>query len=118
MPMNKHLCALWEQRGYPKMGSAAVVPPPPLGFRRLYHLMSADYAITSLVFKRLKAARFSDLNDPFELLAHRSAHRSDREVFSAHKAKLNDEIGLLCFSENWVDPYFGATTARNIAAFV
>ena len=70
MPLNNHLRALWRERGYPDgMGSAAVVPPPPKGIRRLYHLTSAEYAISNIVFNRLKVARFSDLNDPFELSA-------------------------------------------------
>lgn len=86
------------------MGSAAVVPPPPDGFRRLYHLTSAEYAITNIVFGRLKVARFSSLNDPFELLAHVTMQSHDRLGLLENKNRLNQHYGLLCFSENWTDP--------------
>jgi hypothetical protein len=36
---------------------------------RAYHLMSAEHAISSVGWRRMKVARFSEVNDPFELLA-------------------------------------------------
>jgi hypothetical protein len=49
MGYNEHLRQLWVDKGYSRdMGSAAVVPPPPDGFRRLYHFTSAEYAISSM----------------------------------------------------------------------
>jgi hypothetical protein len=101
MPYNEHLRKWWVEKGYlPTMGSAAVVPPPPDGFRRLYHLTSVEYAVSAIVFGRLKVARFSSLNDPFELLA-----RSGRSPgLLANKHNMDREKGLLCFSEDWTDP--------------
>jgi len=101
---NEHLRKKWIERGYPgNMGSAAVVPPPPVGFRRLYHLTSAEYAVSDIVFGRLKVARFSKLNDPFELLA-RSALDGRAPALLADKHKMDQKNGLLCFSEDWIDP--------------
>ena len=105
MPYNEHLRQRWVDKGYSKdMGSAAVVPPPPDGFRRLYHLSSAEYAISNIVFGRLKVARFATLNDPFELLARSIFTSRTREELRQIRKKLNDERGLLCFSEDWIDP--------------
>jgi hypothetical protein len=104
MPYNEHLRRWWIERGYlPTMGSAAVVPPPPDGFRRLYHLTSSEFAISAIVFSRLKVARFSALNDPFELLA-RSALNGHAPGLLAKKRQMDHENGLLCFSEDWTDP--------------
>lgn len=109
MAYNEHLRDLWIAKGYSReMGSAAVVPPPPDGFRRLYHLTSAEYAITNIVFARLKVARFASLNDPFELLARVTLHSRARLGLLENKNRLNQECGLLCFSEDWTDPVLWA----------
>ncbi len=56
--MNKSLRRLWVAAGYhEKMGSAEVLPPPGGGFRRLYHQTTAEYAISNIVFHRIKVAR-------------------------------------------------------------
>ncbi len=71
---------------------------------RLYHLTSANYALSNIALCQLKIARLDDLNDPFELLA---AELSDREFRKATRSWKNDfhrRIGLLCFSENWKNP--------------
>ena len=86
------------------MGSAAAAPPPPKGFRRVYHLSSADHAISNIVFNRLKVARFSELNDPFELLALSFKGNALGKPARAYKDKLDQEQGLLCFSADWKDP--------------
>src|SRR5258706_16015614 len=102
MALNPHFKPLWERRGYSAdMGSAAVVPPPPEGFRRLYYLTSAEYALSDIVFKWLKVARFSTLNDPFELLVRAATDEGARWDIESQKKKLDDELGLLCFSEDW-----------------
>ena len=103
MPLNKDLRELWAQAGYPSgMGSAAVVAPPPKRFRRAYHLTSAEHAISDIAFGRIKVARFTKLNDPFELLAPRFLRRSlDFEKFRREYDLSN---GLLCFSADWTDP--------------
>jgi hypothetical protein len=105
MAYNEHLRQQWIDKGYSRnMGSAAVVPPPPQGFRRLYHLTSAEYAISAIVFGRLKLARFAQLNDPFELLAQSTLGTRLRSGLLEYKNKMNQDYGLLCLSEDWTDP--------------
>jgi len=36
---------------------------------RAYHLLSSEHALSDIALQRIKIATFSDLNDPFELLA-------------------------------------------------
>jgi Protein of unknown function (DUF2971) len=104
MPYNEHLRQQWIDKGYSRhMGSAAVIPPPPDGLRPLYHLTSAEYAITDIVFGRLKVARFSALNDPFELMARSALHTPIQRSLD-YKKQLDSKSGLLCFSEDWTNP--------------
>jgi hypothetical protein len=86
------------------MGSAAVIPPPSAGFRRLYYLTSAEYAVSNIVLSRLKVARFSSLNDPFELLAQTASNRRVHGDLLSRKRSMDNGAGLLCFSEDWTDP--------------
>jgi hypothetical protein len=105
MPLNKHLRQLWTDAGYPSgTGSAAVTPPPSKEYRRVYYTTSADHAISNVVFKRLKVARFSSLNDPFELLAPKFTDSIMRLSAGKFKRKFDAENGLICFSSDWVDP--------------
>jgi hypothetical protein len=50
------------------------------------------------------ADRFSALNDPFELLARAATDEGARWDIERQKKELDDELGLLCFSEDWTDP--------------
>jgi hypothetical protein len=103
VPLNKHLRKEWRDAKYPDgMGSAAVCSPPRAGYRRVYHITSAEYAISNVVLGRLKVARFTDMNDPFELLAPKAAAKNvDLEVF---RKQFSNENGLHCFSSDWTDP--------------
>ncbi len=95
----------WRDAGYPKgMGSAKFLPPPDRNFRRAYHLTSAEHGISSISLSRLKVARFSDANDPFELMAFNTHEREIRRLLSRFKVSQNSKMGLLCFSKNWTDP--------------
>src|SRR4051812_2710288 len=99
MPLNTHLRKLWEQAGYStKMGSAAVVPPPPSMWRRVYYLTSAEYAVSNIVFARIKLVRFTKLNDPFELLAPKSIDKSVQARVAEFRNTFDEENGVLCFS--------------------
>jgi len=68
---------------------------------RAYHLMSERWGLEAIRRKRLKAARFSDLNDPFELLAADLTDRHQRSAFRRWKDEINERYGVLCFSANW-----------------
>jgi len=63
------------------MGSAEVVPPPPAELIRVYHLTPAEFAINNIALGRLKVTRFSDLNDPFELISLNFKERRRRLGF-------------------------------------
>ncbi len=103
--MKNALRAEWKRAGYrPDMGSAAVVPPPPAGFIRVYHLTSAEFAISNIALGRLKVARFSDLNDPFELMALNLRERRIRKIARDFKDAYDSQTGLLCFSADWTNP--------------
>ena len=87
------------------MASAiACLPPADQSVRRVYHLTTAEHAISDIALGRLKVARFSDLNDPFELIAANFREREVRKVVRNFKAAFGAKTGLICFSENWGEP--------------
>lgn len=96
----------WTDAGYKSdMGSAiACLPPTDANAIRVYHLTSAEFAVSNIALARLKIARFSDLNDPFELLGLNFRERADRKVISSFKNAYNAHSGLLCFSSDWAEP--------------
>lgn len=105
MPINKAFRQLWVAAGYDeRMGSAWVCPPPPSDVLRVYHFTSADHAASDIEKGRLKVARFSELNDPFELLGANFKERQIRNVIRSFKVKYSANTGLLCFSQNWTSP--------------
>jgi len=53
---------------------------------------------------RIKVARFSLLNDPFELLAPKFANSILRKSMSKFKREFDKKNGVVCFSADWVDP--------------
>ncbi|OGP84144.1 MAG: hypothetical protein A2Z08_00640 [Deltaproteobacteria bacterium RBG_16_54_11] len=71
---------------------------------RLYHLTAADHAISDIALGRLKVARFSDLNDPFELISVNFRERQVRKIVRNFKSAFDAQTGLLSFSDNWSDP--------------
>src|SRR2546430_12217196 len=93
----------WKRRGYDTtlLASATIAPPPTEGFIRGYHLTSLDHGQSDVSHRRLKIARFSDLNDPFELIALNFHERNTRIAARMYKKDQHDRIGLLCFSTNW-----------------
>lgn len=100
-----HYFSQWIADGYDNdMGSASFLPPPPKGFVRLYYFTSAKHAISNIENARLKLARFSDANDPFELMGLMLREQSVRTAVKEFKKSCNDETGLLCFSGNWTNP--------------
>lgn len=77
---------------------------PPDGFKRIYYLTPAQFAISNIALQRIKVARFSDLNDPFELLSVDRSKVKNRHALRKRTRKINDETGLLCFSKLWSNP--------------
>jgi hypothetical protein len=64
-----------------------------------YYFTSADYGLGGIALRRLKVARFSDANDPFELLGVRLRDRQVRKAVKDFKKECNKTTGLLCFSQ-------------------
>jgi hypothetical protein len=105
VPKTEKYKAAWEKAGYTNgCGSMRSAPPPAKGKKRLYYLTGPDHAVSNIVFGRIKLSRFAELNDPFELLGSNFGHKETREAVRAHKAKINETYGLICLSEDWVDP--------------
>lgn len=71
---------------------------------RVYHFLPSQYALEDLENRRLKIARFNEINDPFELAAARLRTRDERKVFAGYRQKMADTYGILCFSRNWRNP--------------
>lgn len=102
MTTQKDLVGQWSAAGYRKgMASATIVPPPPKGFRRVYQMLSAKWALVAIDDRRLKVSRFDDLNDPFELLGMNRHTPIARKVSKEFRARLNELQGLLCFGADW-----------------
>jgi hypothetical protein len=71
---------------------------------RLYYLTGLHYGLSNLALRRVKISRFSDLNDPFELLAVDLEDRHHRKAFHKTKENLNETKGLICLSDSWENP--------------
>jgi len=71
---------------------------------RVYHLSDAQHALNNIALWRIKISRFSDLNDPFELLGINLMDQNLREAFRSTKERLDKNNGLLCFSQSWGNP--------------
>jgi hypothetical protein len=105
MPMHRDYRAQWVAAGYSsEMGSAEVCLPPAREFIRVYHLMPPEYALAAISLGRLKVARFSDVNDPFELLALGLKGDHRRQVMRNFKNAMDKKQGILSFSGNWTNP--------------
>lgn len=106
MTTRKELENQWKQRGFdPKQfASATIAPAPQPGFIRGYHLLAAKHGRSNITNQRLKVTRFSEANDPFELLALNFHEPSTRQVARKYKKEQDVNTGLLCFSRNWQSP--------------
>jgi len=71
---------------------------------RVYHFLPSKYALEDLQNRRLKIARFNEINDPFELAAATLRTRDERKVFAGYRQEMAGTYGILCFSRNWRNP--------------
>jgi hypothetical protein len=71
---------------------------------RAHYLTGSQYALSNIALRRIKISRFSELNDPFELLAVDLSDREHRAAIRAKKEELNNNRGLICFSKSWSNP--------------
>lgn len=70
---------------------------------RLYYFTSQKYGLAAIRDSRLKIARISQLNDPFEFLGL-DVERSDRRVLNARKKQMDARHGIVCMSVDWTHP--------------
>ncbi len=95
----------WTRLGYPEdMGSSSFLRPPPKEFIRAYHMTSCKYGLDDLTRHRLKVARFSEVNDPFELLGLNCHDPRVRKLTARFREEQNRRRGLLSFTRNWRSP--------------
>ena len=105
MPRHPEYRKKWVAARYTsRMGSAEVCLPPPRPYRRVYKMASEHWSLEALRRGRLKVSRFSDLNDPFELIALNLADKAQRQQVKTFSRAFDSETGLLCFSGNWTSP--------------
>jgi Protein of unknown function (DUF2971) len=115
MPAHKEYREHWVNAGYERAMGSAWVRLPPLPDRiTVYHLTSAEHAISNIALARIKVARFSEANDPFELLALHFLRGSHLRQATVDFKKLHDsQAGMLCFSQNWINPVLWSHYADN-----
>lgn len=70
----------------------------------VYHFLSSQYALDDLRKRRLKIARFDDMNDPFELLALELGDKKLRRPYREFIGEMARNYGALCFSRRWHNP--------------
>ena len=71
---------------------------------RLYHLSTAEYGLSNIERRRLKIARFEDLNDPFELRSISSTTGDVRTALERTRTQLGANHSMICFSAGWKNP--------------
>ena len=71
---------------------------------RAYHLTSTDHAISNISLRRLKVARLSEVNDPFELFGLDCMDKRRRQALDEFKHLQDKTTGMLCFSKHWKNP--------------
>lgn len=71
---------------------------------RVHHLINIEHGLDNLKRKRIKVSRFSELNDPFELLAIDIRNKDFRAGIKARKALVDSKEGLISFSKEWRNP--------------
>jgi hypothetical protein len=95
----------WRRLGYQEgMGSSSFLCPPAADFVRAYHMTSSEYAVSDIERCRLKVARFSEVNDPFELLGLNCHDPKMRKLTKRFRESQNNRTGLLSFSADWTNP--------------
>jgi len=71
---------------------------------RVFHFRNAQFGIKSLRERRLKIARITKLNDPFEFLGMELSDCRFRKDIHAAQNKFSKSTGILCFSASWRNP--------------
>src|ERR1700734_1370486 len=75
---------------------------------RVYYMTSAKWGEVILRGRRLKLARFGELNDPFELSLIDARVRETRKFAKLITDHFHETIGVICFGANWASPVMWA----------
>ena len=75
---------------------------------RVYYMTSAKWAEVILKERRLKLARFGELNDPFELSIIDARSRDTRRIAKLITDHFQNTIGVACFGAGWASPVMWA----------
>jgi hypothetical protein len=75
---------------------------------RGYYLTASHFALSNIALRRIKIARYSDMNDPFELASYNERDPRHRTAFQRSRLRINGEYGCICFSRNWSNPVLWA----------
>jgi hypothetical protein len=79
---------------------------------RVYYMTSTKWAKVILKERRLKLARFGELNDPFELSLIDNRPHATRRVVRLVTDHLHNAIGVICFGAGWASPVMWAHYAN------
>lgn len=80
---------------------------------RAYHFLKHGYGLEAVRRRRLKIARISALNDPFEFMSFSLRRRGDRQLFEHWRDGMDKDHGLLCFSSRSTNPVQWSHYAEN-----
>ncbi len=64
---------------------------------RLYHFLSANFALDDIEKRRIKISEIDQLNDPFELWCVPQDDQRLREALRGFKKEMGERYGMLCF---------------------
>lgn len=68
---------------------------------KVYHLLSAEHGLDNIEEVRIKIARYSDSNDPFELLAGNLKNKKIGRAVLGLKTNFQKTKGFISFSSCW-----------------
>jgi len=71
---------------------------------RVYHFLSAMWALDDIRKKRIKISVIDQLNDPFELWCVEQRDKRLRQALRGFKAEMVERFGMICFSKHWHNP--------------
>ena len=71
---------------------------------RLYHFLSAQYALNDIKKNRIKISLMSELNDPFEHWTIPLRTPEERKLWKSTVDHIGKTFGVICLSEKWHNP--------------
>jgi hypothetical protein len=95
-----------------------ILPAGLRGSFAVYRFTSSDYVISSVERGQLKVARFSDTNDPFELIGLMLREKGIRQALKDFKKARNNDTGLLCSVPIGPTHFCGVIMQQNMLACV